>query len=757
MSEDRMKDSFDAFPSPSSAATSQPEEDQKATSTQSRTEPVADSGEEEERKQKSGPEWSLARPQISVRARLIGSLIIILALLLVVVVLNLISLTRLERAVGTMREELLRAKIAVEVSKATDDLFTALEQREQYEDVQAFLDNVGEANQTLGETQDRLQESIYDLARDDPVREQLTGLSYYSVRARNLANAVLRRAEAGDWEGFEQYLQSDLVLYYRRQTTASMEVINELASNRQAAAMADFEAARQVAHNVPIALGVLILVVGLATTIDTMRSIAQPLQRLTTATARLAAGQLGERVRVRHANEFGRLAVAFNEMADRVQTSYGELEKRVAERTRAFQEANYALQRRAMQLEATTQVGQAITSIFDIDQLLARTVSLIRDNFGFYHVGIFLMDEAGEWAVLREATGEAGARMKEVGHRLRVGETSMVGWSAMHREARIALDVGEDAVHFNNPFLPYTRSEIALPLLVGGRLLGVLNVQSTDEAAFDDDDVRVLQGLADQIAIAIENARRVSDEAALLEATSPIYRASRRLTRATSVQEVTEAIIASVAEAGADGCLVVLFEFSPSGEPEVLSYVGVWRQDREPQFKPGMRLPIAESPFSLDMVSTLWAVSDVAKSDQLSDQVRQTFQETGVAAVVNVPLRSKDRVMGQVVVLRATAGSFSEAAMRLYETISDQAAVALERARLLEIAHRRVEEEATLRAISDRVVRAMDVETVLRSATEGLSQVLKASGIFVELGPGLVSGDGEKAPAEDRAGDGLTE
>jgi DNA-binding LacI/PurR family transcriptional regulator/GAF domain-containing protein len=410
------------------------------------------------------------------------------------------------------------------------------------------------------------------------------------------------------------------------------------------------------------------------------------------------------------------------------------LVQQVEERSRALQEANYALQRRAIELEASAEVGRAITSIFDVDELTRQTVDLIRDRFDFYHAGIFLLDETREWAVLQEATGEAGEQMKAQGHRLAVEDTSMVGWTALHRQARIALDVGEDAVHFANPLLPNTRSEMALPLMVGDRLLGVLNVQSTEEAAFDQDDVRALQSMADQVAIAIENARRVSDEAALLEATSPIYRASRHLTTATTTDEVAEAIIASVAETDVDGCLVVEFEFSPGGEPEALLYRGVWRRDREPQFKTGLRLPITDSPFPLEMVSTLWAVADVEQDDRLPRSARVVFQATGAQALVNIPLRSGERVIGQVVVIRATPGPFPDTALRLYEVLSDQAAVALERAQLLEQTQQRAAQEQRARQMIDRIRRAPDVEQALQVAAEELSQAMDVPHVSVELG-----------------------
>ncbi len=380
-------------------------------------------------------------------------------------------------------------------------------------------------------------------------------------------------------------------------------------------------------------------------------------------------------------------------------------------------------------------MSRSIISIFNVDELLRKAVDLIRDRFGFYHVGIFLMDEAGEWAVLREATGEAGAQMKAQGHRLQVGETSMVGWTALHRRPRIALDVGEDAVHFANPLLPYTRSEMTLPLMVGGRLLGVLDVQSTEEAAFDEDDIRTLQSMADQLSIAIENARRLSETAALLEATSPIYRFSRRLSTAATVEEVSETIIQAIAETEADGCVVVEFE-SPDGMPEALLYRGVWRRDREPQFRAGMRVRASESPFPFPMLSQMWVSEDVQQDSRLPSGARDLLRATGVGALVNVPLRVGERPIGQVVILRSTPSAFSPAALRLYEVIGDQAAVALERARLLESVQRRAEQEEALRSIADQIMATFDLRTALQTTLHHLGRVLDARGGYAELGTG---------------------
>jgi PAS domain S-box-containing protein len=182
-----------------------------------------------------------------------------------------------------------------------------------------------------------------------------------------------------------------------------------------------------------------------------------------------------------------------------------------------------ALQRRATQLQAAAEVAREATSILDVRQLLDRTVSLISNRFGFYHAGIFLVDEQGKYAILRAASSEGGRRMLERGHRLEVGEIGIVGYVTGTGEPRIALDVGEDAVYFDNPNLPHTRSEMALPLRVRGRVIGALDVQSVEPAAFTEVDATVLQTMADQLAFAIENARLIERTEAQLRELSRVY------------------------------------------------------------------------------------------------------------------------------------------------------------------------------------------------------------------------------------------
>ena len=235
------------------------------------------------------------------------------------------------------------------------------------------------------------------------------------------------------------------------------------------------------------------------------RQITRPIVRLTMRAVEIANGDLEQTVPVDRRDEIGILARAFNIMTAELRALYNGLEQKVAERTTQLREANRRLRYRAMQLAVSAEVGRVATSILDLDTLLGRVVELIRDYYRFAYVAIFLLDDTGQWAVLREGSGELGDTLKVKGQWLNVGEPSLVGQVAEKGEPRVLSKA--DVQSGPGSHLPPTHSEAAFPLRIGGRTVGVLDIHSTHPDAFNDDDVRVLQGVADQIAIAIENAR----------------------------------------------------------------------------------------------------------------------------------------------------------------------------------------------------------------------------------------------------------
>jgi GAF domain-containing protein len=181
------------------------------------------------------------------------------------------------------------------------------------------------------------------------------------------------------------------------------------------------------------------------------------------------------------------------------------------------------LERRTRYLEATNVVAREVAAELNPNTLIRNVVNLITEQLDFYHTGIFLIEIGGEYAVLRAASSVGGKRMLDRGHRLRVGEEGIVGYVASQGVSRVALDTGEDAVYFDNPDLPETRSEAALPLKVRGEIIGVLDVQSTEAEAFNEEDIAVFQTLADQVAVAFQTAELFTQAEESLEAQRRAY------------------------------------------------------------------------------------------------------------------------------------------------------------------------------------------------------------------------------------------
>jgi GAF domain-containing protein len=378
------------------------------------------------------------------------------------------------------------------------------------------------------------------------------------------------------------------------------------------------------------------------------------------------------------------------ELTQGLDAERANLEKAVAERT-----ADLLL--KGAQLEAAAQVARDAAAIQDVQQLLDQTVRLISDRFGFYHTGIFLLDEAGQYAVLHAASSEGGQRMLARGHRLRVGEVGIVGYVTGRGEPRVALDVGADAVFFDNPDLPETRSEMALPLRARGEIIGALDVQSREPAAFSEGDVTVLQALADQVATAISNARLFEQAQKSLEAERRAYGqlslgAWRDLSR--TQPELRQ-------------------YYDPHG---VLPGDGRWRDHMKRAVSEGRTIANGDSsPGSLAM-----------------------------------PLKVHDQVIG-VLDARKPEGvsDWSADEIALLQTLVDQLGGALETARLHQDTQRHAVQDRLVGEITGRMRQTLDVDTVLRTAIREMGVALGIPRIEVRLGKGVIR------PEEDRQGNGV--
>ena len=265
------------------------------------------------------------------------------------------------------------------------------------------------------------------------------------------------------------------------------------------------ENTRQLVLTRLISLGLLLLVFTIVVGFWATNQLVNPIQNLARAVQKIGAGEWEAPLPKISNDEIGVLSSTFQSVTTQLHHTLENLEMRVNERTKDLED-------RVIQLRAAAQVAQDTLAIQDVRALLTKVTQLISERFNYYHAGIFLLDTHGEYAVLHAASSEGGQRMLEQGHRLRVGSEGIVGATAVARRPHIAHDVGSDAVYFDNPDLPQTRSEMALPLLIKDEVIGILDIQSTESQAFSQQDVEILLTLANQVSLAIQNAR-LSEEA----------------------------------------------------------------------------------------------------------------------------------------------------------------------------------------------------------------------------------------------------
>ncbi len=313
--------------------------------------------------------------------------------------------------------------------------------------------------------------------------------------------------------------QVDITPYFTTKSAGAVEEVNAAAAIRlenkdwtvaylqpQSVFLAPLQSQTRNTLVMAIAIAAAATLLGLLIT----QRLTTPIERLTQTAEKVATGDLWAQA-PESQDEIGMLAAAFNSMTTELRRTLEGLEQRIAERTSQLARASEQMKHRANQLQTVTEVAHVVASIQDPDRLLPQITKLISERFGYYHTGIFLIDNHGEYAVLQASNSEGGQQMLKRNHKLKVGQEGIVGYVTSQGEARIALDVGADAIFFDNPDLPTTRSEIALPLKIGDKIIGALDVQSEKPSAFNEEDIAVLNTMADQVAIAIENARLFSE------------------------------------------------------------------------------------------------------------------------------------------------------------------------------------------------------------------------------------------------------
>jgi GAF domain-containing protein/HAMP domain-containing protein len=441
-------------------------------------------------------------------------------------------------------------------------------------------------------------------------------------------------------------------------------------------AIAANEQIAQVTQNtllISILLIGIVLIVALLAALGIGNRLTRPLISLTEVAEEISRGNLNAEAVITTQDEIGTLARAFNSMTARLRDMIENLETRVADRT-------LALERRTSQIQAAVEVGNAIASVRNLEELLTRVTRLISQRFGFYHVGIFLLDDRDEFAVLRASNSPGGQRMLAHGHKLRVGQVGIVGYVTSSGNARIALDVGEDAVFFDNPDLPETRSEMALPLAIGSRIIGALDVQSTQENAFSEEDIQTLRLLADQTAIAIDNARLFSESQKAIETTKRAYGDMAR----SQWQELFR-------EKQTISGLTIL----PRGQ--IVPAAG----DASPEFE---RALASGAPVIYEDATTIY-----------------------------LPIQVTGNTIGAIRLARKNNSRWTTEDINTAISLSAQLSTALESARLYEQIIERAKRESLVTDITSKIGSSIELDTIMQTTVEEISKLFKGSEVVLQL------------------------
>lgn len=390
---------------------------------------------------------------------------------------------------------------------------------------------------------------------------------------------------------------------------------------------------------------------------------------------------------------------------------------------------------RAVQLQTAAEIARDISGSLNLDELLAKAVNFIRERFDFYHASIFLIDATGEYAVIREATGEAGAQLKRSGHKLGVGSKSIVGYVAGRGESLIVNDTAKDSTYYANPLLPDTRSEAAIPLKVGERIVGTLDVQSTRPFAFTEDNIRTLQTLADQMAVAVINSELFAETQEHLSQHRLLYHITTTAASGTTLEEALESAVSGLqVTLGGDRVAILLMDRDKKFL-DVKASIGYSEEISR------VRVPLGSGV-------TGWAAAHrrPLRVDDTAIDSRYIQASSNTRSELAVPLIYRNEVLGVLNVESEQPGAYTENDEEMLGTLGGSLAAVIANARLLEQIRGQAERERILYEITSKIRRSSDMQTILSTTASELTKAVGARHASIKIS---TDGNGETSPKEN--------
>jgi GAF domain-containing protein/HAMP domain-containing protein len=432
-------------------------------------------------------------------------------------------------------------------------------------------------------------------------------------------------------------------------------------------------------------ISLLLVVFSVIAGVAASQVLTSPLTALTTVAEKITLGDLNAQASVTAEDEIGILAATFNRMTSQLNQTLMGLEQRIAERTTDLELSRQQSIKRANELQSISEISKIIASEQKLDTLLPLITRLVSERFGFYHTGIFLLDSSNQYAVLQAANSTGGKNMLKRGHKLEIGGNSIVGNVTKYGMPRISLDVGHDAVYFNNPDLPNTRSEMTLPLKIRDRIVGALDVQSERPGAFTENDTNTLSILADQVAISIENAQLFTRTQQALNEAQALYR--------QNLQEGWKTF---------------------SREKEFVGY--------------------RQSLTSGKKLTKVYETDEIRQAMNRGEVL--IFHADGVTeeASIVVPIKLRGQIIGTINIKAPVKNrQWSTDEVNLAETISERLSIALENARLIQESQRQVIKEQQISEVTGKIGASINLKNVLQTAVEELGRAMPGSEVVIKF------------------------
>lgn len=399
-----------------------------------------------------------------------------------------------------------------------------------------------------------------------------------------------------------------------------------------------------------------------------------------------------------------------------------------------LKEAEELAQRRAGEVQTAAEIARDTTGLLDVNLLLQKSINLVRERFGFYHASIFLTDPAGEYAVLRESTGEAGRQMLERRHRLAVGSKSIVGQVTINQKAIIVNDVTSSPTHLPNPLLPDTRSEMAIPLNNAGRVLGALDVQSTQANAFTEEDVQVLQILADQLAVALVNGELFAQTRELLnkhrllrqitiDASTTLHQEETFEKVVTSLHKDLQAERAAVYLMNSEGWLELQTTAGQKITAPILNRVGEGILGRAAQEKRPIRV------------------------DDTRLEPQNLLIDAPLRSMLAIPILFGDELIGVISLESTQPSAFDENDQEILGALGSNLGGVIANIRLVNQVRQQVVRERQLFEVTSRIRESVDLETILRTSTQEICRVLGARKASIQITAGVTPAEPAVMPS----------